>query len=1031
MSPLLKKSKNASEEKIVLRKYCFYSALISCGIMIFIFLCNKVIPFYSESNTVLRMDLYHQYGPLYSELYDRIVNGYSLFYSWRSGLGGGFLGNFFNYCCSPFALLVLILGHKNMPDAIALMFLFKAMLASASFTYYINKTNRSLNKLSVAFGPMYAFCSYYAAYSWNIMWTDAMVVFPLVILGIEKIIQEKKPSLFIAALTYTMITNYYMAYMVCILSVLYFLYYYFSRYEFSARLHIVPAAQATDAAAQENKSDDGAVESAAAENASFENTVSEITEEKDGGVQISASQSPAEIKYDETEAAENKLSRTAADLEKYAEVVEKIEQEAPAQNTVEKTPSKTKKEKKPKNPNRGLKNSRFFATGCIFAFSAILCFLLAAFALMPVSYCLKTSSATSATFPENIKSYFDIFDFIANHLPATETTIRSSGSDVMPNVYCGLLTVMLVPLYFFTDKVSGRKKIAAAALLAVFYFSFSINFFNFIWHGFHFPNDLPYRFSFAYSFILLTLAYKVMTELEEFSRKTFVAIGMAIVLFVAVIQKIGTPNNNTLSVWLTILFAVIYTIVFGLYFSKKYTRKNIENLIVFTVAIELIFADLTGFVMAQPKKAYVSDYDSYREIVAIAEKNDNTPFYRTELSKLRTRMDPCWYGYNGVSTFSSMAYEDTSTFMKNIGLFGNKINSYTYYPQTAVFNSLFGLKYIYDNSSIVSSGKFYTQKAQNDTFTAYEYKYWLPIAYAVSGDVSEWDYSSRNPFDMQNSVFESMTGEKNVLVSVDAHDVYCSGTDTVSVSSVNSSSSFSVKKDNKENSGIVRITVKADAAGNYYTYAGSTKIDNIKITADNGYSYDYTSSSIQPFVLDIGYLNEGDEIDISYSVAKENDSATLYFNTARLDDDVFTHAYNKLKEQSLNISSFEETEINGTIKTTADAPVIFTSIPYDESWIVTVDGKTLEYADTKDENASTENKVFKAFNSFIALNVGEGEHTVKLTYSPKGLGNGLLLTGIGLGILAVLLVFKFFVSKKLAEKNKKNTFFEEPDGFID
>ena len=36
--------------------------------------------------TILRMDLYHQYGPLFAELYDRLTSGESLIYSWDSGL---------------------------------------------------------------------------------------------------------------------------------------------------------------------------------------------------------------------------------------------------------------------------------------------------------------------------------------------------------------------------------------------------------------------------------------------------------------------------------------------------------------------------------------------------------------------------------------------------------------------------------------------------------------------------------------------------------------------------------------------------------------------------------------------------------------------------------------------------------------------------------------------------------------------------------------------------------------------------------
>ena len=54
-----------------------------------------------------------------------------------------------------------------------------------------------------------------------------------------------------------------------------------------------------------------------------------------------------------------------------------------------------------------------------------------------------------------------------------------------------------------------------------------------------------------------------------------------------------------------------------------------------------------------------------------------------ELTNLRARMDPAWYHYNGVSTFSSMAYEKVSNLQSRLGMFGNFINSYTYHLQNA------------------------------------------------------------------------------------------------------------------------------------------------------------------------------------------------------------------------------------------------------------------------------------------------------------------------------------------------------------
>ena len=1040
MSPLLKKNKGNLTDKQLLRNYCFYSAAVSCGIMLIVFLVNKVIPFYSDTNTVLRMDLYHQYGPLYSELYDRIVNGGSLIYSWRSGLGGGFLGNFFNYCCSPFAVVMLIFGHKNMPEAIAAMFLLKAMLASATFTYYLNKTNHSLNRLSVVFGPMYAFCSYFVAYSWNIMWIDAMAVFPLVILGVEKIIQTKKPWLFIFAMTYTMITNYYMAYMVCILCVLYFLYYYFSRYDFLAKINLPSAVKATPA----DEKADSAVTDNATDNPDGEVMFSKKAEDTSDFVFFDSSEDAASetesIEFDDATEENGDESFVFEDASAESDVpLFAPSEDIPAADAASSAAAaQAKKERKYR-----FRDKRFFATGFTFAFSAILCFFLAAFALLPVYYCLQTSSATSAAMPEKIKQYFNIFDFLANHLPATVTTIRSSGTDVIPNVYCGLVTVMMIPLYFFSDKVPGRKKITAAVLLSAFYFGFSINFFNFIWHGFHFPNDLPYRFSFAYSFVLLILAYKVMTELDEFSKKTFTGIGMSLILFVALITKLKTPNNNELSVWLTVLFTVLYTIVFGLYYSPRYSRKNIQSLLMFTIVLELIFSDANYFVMSQQKKNYVSDYTPYREIVETVEKDDNTPFYRTELTKLRARMDPCWYGYNGVSTFSSMAYEHTSGFMKKLGFFGNKINSYTYYPQTPIVNSMLGLKYIYDNNKTLSSGDYYTKKGENDKFTAYEYKYYLPIAYSVNNDITKWDSSSSNPFELQNSLMESMTGVNDILQPVKVTDVYSSGVDNVELSSVNASNSFTAKKASKDNTGTVKLTIKAETAGYYYTYAGSTKIDSIKISADNGYLFEYTTSGVQPFILDIGHVGEGDEIEVTYTVTKDCTSANISFCAARLDREAFEKAYNTLKSQSISINEFNETNFNGTIKTTADSSVIFTSIPYDQSWVVKVDGKVLQYvvephknstksdSSSEDKEIDTEGKVFKACGSFIGVDVGEGEHTISFEYVPNGLSKGIKLTVIGIGILGILIVYELVISKKLKEKNKRTSIFFTPEDYID
>ena len=87
-------------------KYCWLAFGCSAVIMLIVYICYSLIPF--GDVTILRMDLYHQYGPLFAEFYDRVTQMKSFLYSWNTGLGGSFLGNFYNYLCSPLSIVMLI-----------------------------------------------------------------------------------------------------------------------------------------------------------------------------------------------------------------------------------------------------------------------------------------------------------------------------------------------------------------------------------------------------------------------------------------------------------------------------------------------------------------------------------------------------------------------------------------------------------------------------------------------------------------------------------------------------------------------------------------------------------------------------------------------------------------------------------------------------------------------------------------------------------------------------------------------------------
>lgn len=993
MSPLLKHKNRIIDEKFLLRKYCLLSAAFAFGIMMIMYLFHGNSLWLGD-HTVLRIDLYHQYGPLYAEVYDRITQGDSLIYSWTSGLGGSFLGNLFNYCSSPFALIMLLFGHKNMPEAIAVMILGKAMLAAAGFTYYINKTNGHVRKESIIFGQMYAFSAYFVAYSWNIMWLDAFAVFPLVMLGIERIIQKNKPGLYIAAMTYTMITNYYMAFMVCIFSVLYFLYYYFGRYELTSSIF--------------RKKEEAAL--------IFENIHESVHNDSDDAVILPDSVSEIPDNYIQEAVTDNTTDESL--------FVESISEDS-AVTPVAETEAKINKER-----NYLLKHRRFWVTGWTFALSSFLCFALAAFALIPVYFCLQSSSATAGTFPEESKQYFDIFTFVANHLPAVEPTIRSSGDNVIPNVYCGLLTVILLPFYFLSDRIPGKQKIVSAILMMGCFLGFVFNYFNFIWHGLHMPNDLPYRWSFAYSFLLLTLAYKAFIHIGEFSKKSYIGTGFAVLIFVVFVEKFGVENCDELTLLATVIFTMMYVAILSMMKSSKYRKSALVFLLFFAVIFEIFVSDAPKFVMEQRKSAYTGDYINYKDLSEKVEAADEELFFRTELAKLRARMDPSWYGYNGTSTFSSMAYEHTAKTMKKLGFFANNINSYTYYPQTAIFNSMFSIKYIYDNMNFLQNDNIYTLVDKNDDFEAFKYKYFLPPLFSIDEAVLEWDYASNDPFVVQNNLMTTATGVSDILIPVEATDVNTENLNDVSLSSINSGVNFSVSKASNGSEAKAYVKIKPDVEGNYYVYAGSTRLSAMKITAAD-LSYNYVSSSIQPFILDLGYLTPEDEVVVTYTIPASNNTATIAFCAARLDVEKFEEAYNKiLSNGTIDLTSFDETSLTGTINVKNDNAFIWTSIPYDESWEIFVDGQLLDYTvmDDDTDEIIKEGSIDKVGGGLIGFDIDEGEHSIEMKYKAKGLSTGIKFTVTGIIILALIIFYKKWLVKILFKKGGFiPVFLREPD----
>ncbi|MEG1846566.1 MAG: YfhO family protein, partial [Oscillospiraceae bacterium] len=197
-----------------------FSALAAGAILTIFYIINGISPF--GENLILRNDALYQYNPLLVEFAERVKDGSSLLFSWQSGFGINFFGTILYYLVNPFNFISLFFSADNMPTAFAIIILCSTMLISATTAIYLQKSFKKSDLSVIIFSLCYTFCGFYLANYYNIMWLTCFAMLPLIALGIDKITKGEKPFVYCISLSFAIISNFYLGFMLCIFSVLYF-----------------------------------------------------------------------------------------------------------------------------------------------------------------------------------------------------------------------------------------------------------------------------------------------------------------------------------------------------------------------------------------------------------------------------------------------------------------------------------------------------------------------------------------------------------------------------------------------------------------------------------------------------------------------------------------------------------------------------------------------------------------------------------------------------------------------------------------
>lgn len=615
--------------------------------------------------------------------------------------------------------------------------------------------------------------------------------------------------------------------------------------------------------------------------------------------------------------------------------------------------------------------------------------------LIPAFLALQLTNSVNNQFPQNMTFYEPWLKMISAAIGFHEPTAK----DGLPNFYCGMFAIILLGVFLRSRKIKIREKIITVIYLAFIIVSCNMNILNYMWHGFHFTNMLPYRFSFLFSFILLAAAYRAFTVMKE-DRNFFDIIALSAMTFVIALVSYRDQSEKALisSVIVCLAFVAVMFI-----YERKIINEKILNYAVFAVC----FFEMAMNASLGVKTVTVTGYSIYprnnqeiSSLIDTVESNDKS-FYRIETTTNYTINDCALYGFNGVSQFSSTANVNVTNIMKGLGIQASAAGNRYYYNQnTAILNMFINLKYLISNESYSGDLTYLEPLAKQGSSSIYENNHYLPIGFAAESDILNYDGESFIPFDNQNELFKLATGiDEDVLEKVNIKDVGHKNLNVMKSGYGNYNFQYNTSSEDS-NDCYLKYNYTLPYDGPVYATFDFTDVSSVKIKSGESVMNSHNSGKY----LDIfaaGDFKSGETVTFQANVEKEKSgSGTIY--VYQINEKVFEEGYQKLLSGSLNVTEHSDTEIKGTINAENDC-IMYTSIPYDGGWKAYVDGKETEVKNVKD--------------AFVCVPISAGEHTVELKYCPPGFKAGAAITIVSIASLVALWILEPKIKKRVKSKN--------------
>lgn len=621
----------------------------------------------------------------------------------------------------------------------------------------------------------------------------------------------------------------------------------------------------------------------------------------------------------------------------------------------------------------------FKTTGRAVGYS-LLGVLMSAVMLLPTWMSMQSTYYISADMPEKTELYNDLLDILNQMLPNAELTYREG----LPNLYCGMFVVILLVFYWISRTIPLREKLLNGAFLVFLIFSLNINKLDFIWHGFHFPNQLPYRYTFMICFLLIAMAYQVFQRVDEIRVNHLWILLAAGGGYYLLAQKILTEHIKDLDlfVYSGLAWLALYVAILLLYKKGRLPKNLLLILTVILLTCEMASNTCTSIdqVGTTQRSNYYANEADIAKLVKKTEGTDDR-FGRTEMNDNYILNCPAMYHYKGISQFSSSLNANATALMEHIGVEGAPDKNRFNYNQTdPVTNAMLNIRYLIGKNLPIDDSDF-KQIAKSGNSRLYESIYPLSIGYMTADTIRTWNYEQENPFMVLDDYVRAVTQNKYTSVFAEIEPVDVSAANIELSSTGDGMWDSTLKNETKKSKTI--LTYQAQQAGKQYLFIEADDADAITVSQekkDDKIEIRNDCGSI----VNLGEMDSGTEFTVTIEY-KEGKGGSVVSHVCTMDEAVWQDAYKMLSASMLDVTDYGDSYLKGTINVQEDG-VFVTSVPYEAGWKLKVDGHTREI-----------NELIGG--AWISTSLSAGEHQIELSFRPPGLIAGLLITLASIGLL--------------------------------